>query len=314
MSKALWIRPGLRLPAYLDTVVFDMDGVLWDGQISCAYSVVDTVDYLLRHLYGLTDFRPVTLEEQAAFKRAGGFNDDWDLSWALTITRLAAARGRWGGSLPPGEDLAAESGGKGLEWAKELVPEKLHPSRDLVREVFDEFYWGGERYREVFGRPPSHVSAPGYIRMERPLVNHDFFARLRESGITKIGVATGRHNHEMPEPIEKLELSGIVPGEAIVTSDEIRKPDPEVLRRAVEALGSKAGLFVGDTKDDLEMVLRWRKNGLGDKVPFWAAMVAPERAEQEFYRNDGADILIETADVLPEIISELRAGRAVREL
>ncbi len=308
MSHTIWVRPGLRLPEYLDTVVFDMDGVLWDGQISCAYSVVDTVDYLLRHEYGLTDFRPVTLEEMAAFKRAGGFNDDWDLSWALTITRIAAARGRWGGHLPSGGDLALESGGAGVEWAEKLVPEEMQPSLDLVREVFDEFYWGAERYLQTFGKPPTHVNVSGYIQMERPLVGRDFFERLQESGVTKIGIATGRHEHEMAEPIEKLGLAKIVPEEAIVTSDELRKPDPRVLQRAVEALGSKAGLFVGDTKDDLEMVLRWRKNGADERTPFWAVMVAPEKREQEFYKEAGADILVKAADVLPEIIPELRAS------
>jgi phosphoglycolate phosphatase-like HAD superfamily hydrolase len=178
-----------------------------------------------------------------------------------------------------------------------------------VREVFDEFYWGAERYRRTFGRPPAHVSVSGYIRMERPLVSRDFFERLRRSGITKIGIATGRHEHEMPEPVEELGLAGIVPDEAIVTSDEVRKPDPRVLQRAVDALGSEAGLFVGDTKDDLEMVLRWRKNGANETTPFWAVMVAPEKKEQEFYKEAGADVLLETADVLPEIILELRASQ-----
>ncbi len=310
MSKAIWARPGLRLPDDLDTVVFDMDGVLWDGQISCSYSVVDTVAYLLQNEYGLAEFRQVTLDEIAAFKRAGGFNDDWDLSWALTITRLAAARGHWGGKLPTPEVLAAESRGEGVAWAEKLVPERDRPSHDLAREVFNEFYWGAERYREVFGKPASHVTAPGYIRMERPLVSPDFFDRLRESGIRHVGIATGRHSHEMPKPAEELRLAEIVPESAIITSDEVQKPDPAMLQRAVNALGGRAGLFVGDTKDDLEMVLRWRKSDPGDCIPFWAVMVAPEPTEQEFYKGDGADILIGTADVLPEVIQELRANHA----
>jgi len=308
-GKVLWHKPGLELPDSLDTAIFDVDGVIWEGQVSCNLSTIDSVGFVLREIYHLESARPVTFEEIAAFKKAGGFNDDWNLSWALTVTRLAAAKGRWGGALPPPSELAEESGGRGIEWAKELLPESEHPPFPLLRELFDEFYWG-DRFEQVFGRPPIYVRrSEGHITHEKPLVPPEFFDRLEEIGVDRFGIATGRHEHEM-YPLEELGLDGRVPQDAIVTADIVTKPNPEVLRRITSALGGRAGVFVGDTRDDLELVLRWKSTPEGQEYPLWAVIVAPRKEEQNFYSRAGADIILDGTIGLPEAIMKFkRSGR-----
>ncbi len=311
-GTVLWHKPGLELPDALDTAVFDVDGVIWEGQKSCNLSTIDTVDFVLREICGLDAPKRVTFEEIAAFKKAGGFNDDWNLSWALVLTRLAAAKGRWGGEVPPPAELAGESAGRGIQWAKELIPEEDQPSLQLLREVFDEFYWG-ELFQDVFGRPPVHVNVKGHIVHEKPLVSPDLFDRLAEIGIRKFGIATGRHEHEM-YPLEELGLDGRLPDGAVITADTVTKPNPEVLRRITAALGGKAGVFVGDTRDDLELVLRWNSTPEGRRYPFWSVMVASGEDERDFYSNAGADIILDSASSLPYAILTLGRRREREEL
>ncbi|MFH0897132.1 MAG: HAD family hydrolase, partial [Candidatus Bathyarchaeota archaeon] len=69
-----------------DAAIFDCDGVLIDTRDSYRKSIIETVKYLVREL---TDAEPPTdkvlMETTHLLKRSGGFNNDWDVAYAILL-------------------------------------------------------------------------------------------------------------------------------------------------------------------------------------------------------------------------------------
>ena len=66
----------------LDLLLFDIDGVLIDVSASYRDAIRLTVQTYLQDVVGLAPSPDelVSREDVAAFKLAGGFNNDWDLT------------------------------------------------------------------------------------------------------------------------------------------------------------------------------------------------------------------------------------------
>jgi len=76
----------------VDTLVFDIDGVLIDVRDSYREGVCRTVQFYFKEILrfqGLQNL--INPEEVEYFKMAGGFNNDWDLSSAVVLFYLMKA-------------------------------------------------------------------------------------------------------------------------------------------------------------------------------------------------------------------------------
>ena len=340
-TSALWLRPDLRLDSFLadtdsiDTALFDVDGVLIDTDRSYRYAVSAASEYLVRVVNGLSEAPSpmVTGDDIAVFKLAGGFNSDWDatqLFVALWTARLREWRGQpkaelsmkdWAASA----SQAAREHRGGLTWLRETVPASAIPASDTARWAHDEFYWGVELARRLYGHEPSFApDARGFVHNEELLFTSELFSRLAEQGITKLGLITGRADAEVNWAVERLgpacsstserEMSGWFESEygrspfaSIVTADHYAKPDPRAMIHALQALESRAALYAGDTADDLDLVLRYRQEcaAEGEKcVPVLAVAIAC--GEQALtYQERGADIVIAEISDLPAALDAL---------
>lgn len=89
------VREG-RLPwlAEVDVVVFDCDGVLLDVRNTYSRVVAKTTSVLVEALTG-TKIPETLFDERLnfAYKRTGGMNSDWDLTYALVMKALASSPG-----------------------------------------------------------------------------------------------------------------------------------------------------------------------------------------------------------------------------
>lgn len=308
---SLWLRPDFAPARPLDTVVFDVDGVLIDVRGSYRRVVGEVAAFAVERLYGLRPSEPLVSDEDVgAFKRAGGFNDDWDLAYALTALSLARLRGRLGtASLA---DLVARSGGRGLDWLHEVVGAEDRPDYATIHRIFDELYWGADLLRERLGLTPQYApGAPGLLRTERPLLPPGALDELAARGIAKLGLLTGRVRVEMAMALEILGFRdpATVPFRAIVTAEDGRKPDPSTLARIIESLRPRAGLYVGDTADDLALVQRYSATPAAALAPFYAVLVA-EGAERAYYQAAGAHAVVGSVADLPALLDALRARSA----
>ncbi len=262
------------LLARVDTVIFDVDGVLLDVFRSIRAVNCLCVPAYLRTFEGWS--APDTLlasEDIEPFKRAGGFNDDWDLTCAAvqlylfkaarygmrdavalhplspTITEYTDAIAARGGWLAAAEAYLREEA-TAAEWA--ALRAEYDPAR--VRRLFQEL-WAGDWCPRVYGYEPTYYPGPGKVRLDRPLLDITLLPTDK-----KLGILTGR---TLTEAEVALEMCGVaaaipLPAQGITKDDGHHKPEPGGLVEITGRLGARVALYIGDTLDDLRTVLAFR--------------------------------------------------------
>jgi HAD superfamily hydrolase (TIGR01548 family) len=291
--------------------VFDVDGVLLDDKASFRAAVIATA----RFLTSACGAPEVTIEEVAAFKRAGGLNNDWDLAYALVGLLKAKYEARlWGDPVSSQNktpdmsltQLAAQSNGQGLHWVRSIVPPDMLPDYAVVQAIVNEYYWGSDLLIERLGQQPQYVTDHrGYVWQEPPLIAPGFLVALNAQGVKQFGIITGRNRPELSMGLDLLGLNGAFG--FTLTAEDAAKPDPQALNAAVAALGAQTVLYIGDTRDDLELVRNYRASFSTSGVLSVAAIVAPP-AEWSFWQSLGVDLLLSATSFLPEAIAEIRAS------
>jgi phosphoglycolate phosphatase-like HAD superfamily hydrolase len=123
-----WIKPSsLKSLSEVDAVIFDCDGVLVDASKSYDATIAEVVKrILLENTRTNSPEKNVTLNLVRQLRRTGGFNNDWDSTYALILFSIMA--------LPKSElhRLALESPTNGSR-----EPLRISP-RD-IEKVVDEF-------------------------------------------------------------------------------------------------------------------------------------------------------------------------------
>lgn len=315
----LWLRSGSKQAVCrVDSVVFDVDGVLIDTEASYPAVIAAVTAFYLERLPGWpkSDAPFIEPAETTLFKLASGFNSDWDLTMAAILYYLAQAErtGRRTASAlrQSTPTLAAftarvqELGG-GLRAAEQAALAGLSPDRAgavlaawdqaLIERLCCEFYGGSDGCAEMFGFTPTYYQGPGLYNRERPLLD----PTLLDGRIRRFGLYTGRQEQETLPALRLLGLTGRLDPAAVVTaSSPYRKPDPHGLAVVAAALGSRAGLFVGDNLDDALTVVRHRANGtLG--APFAFAGIlggAAGAGAGDLFRSLAAELIAEDVNTL----------------
>jgi phosphoglycolate phosphatase-like HAD superfamily hydrolase len=323
----IWRRPGLAAFP-LDAAIFDVDGVLIDTSQSYVRSVMSASEHLVRVVNGLRE-APSPLLSPAdilLFKLAGGWNNDWHCTALFTALWTARLR-EWRGTPEAEISLAewsrratevARAGKGGLPWLNATVPASAIPDPEVARWAHDEYYWGATLVHELYGHEPVYApDAPGFVHNERLLLDGATIRALIERGISRYGLITGRWGPEViwaarvlaeawseHEDAPRYEsVHGRTPFGAIIPSEEYAKPDPAALVAALDRLGSQGAFFVGDTADDLDLVLRYRRE-VRDALPVLAVCVA-EGASTETFKARGADIVLSSITELSAALARL---------
>src|SRR5438094_9854351 len=130
-----WKRPSLKSPSTIDTILFDIDGVLIKTTASFRATDIAVAEYVVGTIHALDwgqhEGKPlVTLADVNAFKQAGGYNNDWDMCYLLASFFTARLREWKGTSLAQRstQEWAALSraanlqGRGGVKWVNEVVP------------------------------------------------------------------------------------------------------------------------------------------------------------------------------------------------
>lgn len=224
--------PALSGSAPRRLLVLDIDGVLIDASESFPEAV-------RRALAELRPALPWTHAHFAAFKRVGGFNNDFRLAaGALALSDADAAA-----ELLP-TLMAAE--GRGF-------PDLEGRIRDLEPEAQAAVQ---RHYAET-------------IALERPLITR---AELAREG-WDLAVLTGRPPEELDLAWEVLgfELPGLCD-----SAPHLRKPEPGGLLQLADAFRAEEILFVGDTRDDASCLRA--AAALRPDLAWRFAAVGPDRA------------------------------------
>lgn len=285
-----------------DAIVFDVDGVLVETESSYIEAVARAVQWLLVHEVGLRDDGPaVDRSTVRLWKRAGRWNDDWDLSYGLYCWLAASG----GATTTERRRRAGDTEAAARRDIADL--ERAAPPHLTWREVqgiFEEIYNGTPVATARFGVEPRVHQARGLADSERILLEAGLVRELARLGIHKVGIVTGRSlldwetvRPRIPVPV----------GTAVATMEDGRKPDVAPLRKVVDMLNPRAFIAVGDTLSDLEMVLGWDDPA----IPATAVMLCPAEDEPA-YRAAGATAFIRRLADLPDLVRRASSPPARR--
>ncbi|MDN4593729.1 HAD family hydrolase [Polycladomyces subterraneus] len=199
---------------------------------------------------------------------------------------------------------------------------------ELGRHVFQEWYLGDDRYRQVEGKAPVTPGKTGFLHQEIPLADPQEIRHvldgLRAEGIV-LGLGTGRPLIETEVPLTALGLYDAFDLERIVTADDViqaerahpehaplgkpqpytylkgyfgrSKADAEVLTVDLPLPKGEEVLIVGDSVADL---LAARK--MGCKFAATLTGLTGEAARAKF-EELGADYIVRDVTELSRVIS-----------
>ncbi|WP_255197948.1 TIGR01548 family HAD-type hydrolase [Halorarius litoreus] len=285
-----------------DAVVLDIDGVLVDVADSYRRAIVESVD----RVYGDT----VEREAIQLFKDAGGFNNDWQVTYAVALYVLSRRRGL-PLSLETFTGMVAASGG-GLEGAETVVADHLDPhareqvyaewDRDRLRAVFQTLYLGSDLYRDLEGGTPE-FDHDGYITDEPTLLAPDTRDTLLDG--FEVGVVTGRPAAEADIALERVGID--LPDDRRFTMDdwEEGKPHPKALTTLAERFDADSVVFVGDTLDDIETAVNASEADPAREYFGVGVLTGGLTGEdgREKYEQAGAAAVVETINDLPALVA-----------
>jgi HAD superfamily phosphatase len=285
----------------VDAVILDVDGVLVDVADSYRRAIVETVE----HVYGDS----IRREEIQQFKNAGGFNNDWELTYAAALFVLAKREGL---EYSLGQYTSAIRGvGGGVEAARVVVGEELTPAacervlaawdRQRLRDVFQQLYLGPDRYREFEGgEPDPDLGAPGYIDDEPVLVDSETVTVLQEY---PLGVLTGRPAAEAAIALQRAGLA--LPERHQFTMDDWpdSKPDPGALVSLAKRLDAQTVAYAGDTTDDVQTAVN--ATGVDDRTYYGIGVLtgglSGQRGREQF-EDAGAAAVVDSVNDLPDLL------------
>jgi HAD superfamily phosphatase len=286
-----------------DAVVLDIDGVLVDVADSYRRAILESIE----HVHD----RTIRKEDIQAFKNAGGFNNDWELTYAAALYVLATGEG-YRASIDEFTDGIAERGG-GLEAAETVVREAIGAratqrvtdrwDREALRDVFQQLYLGGELYRGLEGGEPD-LETRGFIHDEPVVLEPEVRDHLLEN--YDVGVLTGRPAAEAEIALERVGLEEAIPLEHRFTMDdwEEGKPHPRALTVLAERFDADSVVFVGDTLDDVRTATNADEadpdrtyRGVG----VLTGGLTGEEGRRAYEREDTAAVL-ESVNELPDLL------------
>lgn len=314
-----------RTLAAVDTVIFDVDGVLVDTSRSYPEAICQAVHlYFTRILRWPGEGELVVPADSDGFKQAGGFNNDWHVAQAVVLFYLAKAARIGAADLaalrraPPtlAEFTAAlRQAGGGMAAAERValsgLPAQLRAGveadwdRALIERLCMEVYGGEDACEEMFGFTPRHVRGPGLWRLEAPLLDRSLLGGPRR---WQVGIYTGRVRSELGPALRLVGLHDPAPA-AICTADgPYVKPDPAGLDHLAGLLDTRVGVFCGDTVDDARTVLNHRAGRRAGEPPafLFAGILngglGPDA--ETIFRNLKADVIAPDVNAVLRLLAE----------
>jgi phosphoglycolate phosphatase-like HAD superfamily hydrolase len=343
-------RPSMGILAKVDAVVFDCDGVLIDARKSYDATIRVVVEEMVEGITGarLRLGRAVP-RLISTIRRTGGFNSDWDTTYALTLFSVAAVarRGARGavealagvtasfGSAPRGRGKAAVDSFLGgefpsmagrLDAAREYLGYPSTPPDGRMTTAFDELYFGAALYERVYGARAGARRKSGLIELERALVSRRTLGALTKVlGEQRLAVVTGRPFLGTEHSLGKAIMASFDRGASMFIGDadidpslrpeydRYRKPSPDALLRARERLSSETLLYVGDSAEDLMMAQAAKRESPRGFLFAGVYETSPVRADQaSFFEREGADLVLGTVDQVPSGLLLARKGEGAR--
>ena len=304
-----------------DCVLFDIDGVLVDIRKSYNTAIKETVEYMLKFITGSSFQRLVTDEIILKFRQSGGFNNDTDTSYAITLATLAnppknISEGRKFLALVA--ENADESGRVSVEkflaiydidkWKKVLTyPAPVKDS--MLARVFDEIFYGPDLFRQ------QDRMEPKYWTTGRPLIKNDKLAvtvktmkKLNKMFKGNLAIVSGRSRLAAEYSLKPI-IKYFNSDACVFLEDKKReyaKPNPYAVKHAMKVMSARTTIYVGDSVEDLLMARRAEKE-TGAKIAFVGIYGNSSEPGKTIYKfkQEGVEAILKSVNQLPNIINKV---------
>jgi HAD superfamily phosphatase len=302
-------------------VLFDIDGVLVDIRKSYNAAIKETVEYMLKFITGRCFQRLVTDQIILKFRQSGGFNNDMDTSYAITLATLAhppknisegrkflvrvAENADASGSISVEKFLAIYDIDK---WKKVLTyPAPVKDS--MLARVFDEILYGPDLFRKQ-----DHLE-PKYWTTGRPLIKNDKLAvsvktmkKLNKMFKGNLAIVSGRSRLAAEYSLKPI-IKYFNSDACVFLEDKKReyaKPHPYAVKYAMKVMSARTAIYVGDSVEDLLMARRAEKE-TGTKIGFVGIYGNSSEPEKTIYKfkQEGVKAIIRSVNQLPNIINKV---------
>jgi phosphoglycolate phosphatase-like HAD superfamily hydrolase len=322
-------------------IIFDMDGVIIDVSGSYREVVRQTTKLFFQPARSWENLpEPLfELSDLAAVKQSGGLNNDWDLTclvinllYSLTAGMVGQkTREPWTGwhdtmsrcdvtgiaeylmtMDQPLVTLLRQKGREPNDFIARTYTGDVG-SGNIIKQIFQEIYLGGELFERTYGLKPKIYSDRGYILKEKVLIDRSILKDLSRDNV--LAIATGRPQAEAEYPIKYFDLTDYF--KLVYTLDDclkkedtifreqgkkvsLSKPHPFMLDAIAESLKHDFNgyYYIGDMPDDILAAAnsRFEFQSIGTVVS------APDKAAlKKKLRRAGANFLIEDFGSLKEI-------------
>jgi len=301
----------------MDCALFDIDGVLVDIRKSYNTAIKRTVEYMLKSITGRSFRNLVTDQIILKFRQSGGFNNDTDTTYAITLAMLAnppknIAEGRR--LLEKVAGYADESGYVSIEkflssygirkW-KDMLAYPASVKESTLARVFDELFYGPELFRKQNHLEPEHWKGRPLIKNDRLAVSATTMKKLNKMFGGNLAIVSGRSRlaaeYSLSPVMKYFNLDACV-----FLEDEKReyaKPNPYAIRKAMQTMNAKSAVYAGDSAEDLLMARRAEKE-TGAKIAFvgiYGYSPQPSKTIANFKR-EGVEATAKSVNRLPSII------------
>jgi phosphoglycolate phosphatase-like HAD superfamily hydrolase len=211
-----------KLLEKVDAVAFDCDGVLIDARRSYDATIKAVVEMMVDELTRVRlRIAKVAPKLIAVIRRTGGFNSDWDTTYALTLISVVALETGKRGPGPRRDPLdtireiveefgtAPRETGRvaldsfldarfpslrgRLDQAREYLGYPSRSTESRLAKCFDELYFGGAMYERLHGSPAKNPRRKGLIELERVLITRKTLESVAKIvGPARLVIITGR--------------------------------------------------------------------------------------------------------------------------
>src|SRR5918994_276168 len=295
----------------IDYIIFDIDGVLIDVKKSYNETIKNTVQFIVKNLIKRDLKNLVTDKIILKFRQTGGFNNDADTSYAISLALLSHQDLEYANLekfLIEVAEHADETGIESVErYLKKLRFNKIYPSdylinidkiRDylnypgkvtdsIVSTVFDEFFYGQELFLERYKIKSKYYFGKPLIENDRIVITDNKFDLLNEKN-------------------------------SVFLEDENRKfakPNPYGLKKIINKINIKNDiLYCGDSVEDLIMARRAEEelnqknsNKTKTNIVFCGIYGCSSNTDELIskFMEKKADIIIKSVNDLPYILNKV---------
>jgi len=306
-----------------DCALFDVDGVLIDIRRSYNATIKKTVEYMLKSITGRSFRNLVSDQIILEFRASGGFNNDTDTTYAITLAMLAnPARNLVEGRkfLMQVAGNANESGylsverylaNHGIERWKKLLVYPAPVEDSILARVFDELFYGPELFKQQDHLEPKYwTGGTPFIKRDRLAVSTRTMKKLHGMFEGNLAIVSGRSRlaaeYSLKPVMKYFNLDACV-----FLEDEKReyaKPNPYSIMHAMRAMDARTAVYVGDSTEDLLMAKRAEKEA-GVKIAFvgiYGNSPRPAKTAAQF-KQVAVEATAKSADQLPNTINKVLA-------